>query len=153
MAGTIAVGVDGSAPSLAALRWAADEARLREARLVAVHAWAHSPLVAVPGPGLAPLPEPDLPGQVEALREAAAAELDDALSEAFAGEPPVEIERKLVEGPAGEVLERESASADLVVVGSRGRSALAAALLGSVSEHVAGHAACPVVVVKTQRES
>jgi nucleotide-binding universal stress UspA family protein len=153
MAGTIVVGVDGSAPSLAALRWAADEARLREARLVAVYAWTHPPPVAVPGPGLAPLPEPDLPGQVEALREAAAAELDDALSEAFSGEPPVEIERRLLEGRAGEVLERESASADLVVVGSRGRSALAAALLGSVSEHVVGHAACPVVVLKAQRES
>jgi nucleotide-binding universal stress UspA family protein len=153
MAGTIVVGVDGSPPSLAALRWAADEARLRDARLVAVHAWAHPPPVAVPGPGLAPLPEPDLPGQLEALRGAAEAELDAALSEAFSGEPPVEIVRKLVEGEAGEVLERESASADLVVVGSRGRSALAAALLGSVSEHVVGHAACPVVVLKAQRES
>jgi nucleotide-binding universal stress UspA family protein len=78
--------------------------------------------------------------------------LDDALSEAFSGEPPVEIERRLVEGHAGEALKRESASADLVVVGSRGRSALAAALLGSVSEHVVGHAACPVVVVKSRRE-
>jgi nucleotide-binding universal stress UspA family protein len=151
MAGTIVVGVDGSAPSLAALRWAADEARLREARLLALHAWAFPPPVAVPGPGLAPLPELAPPGQLEAVREGAEAELEDALAAAFSGEPPVEIERKLVEGDAGEALERESASADLVVVGSRGRSALAAALLGSVSEHVVGHAACPVVVLKAQR--
>ena len=149
MAGTIVVGVDGSAPSLAALRWAADEARLREARLVAVYAWSYPPPVAVPGPGLAPLPEPDLPGQVEALRDSAEAELDAAISDAFPGGAPVEIERKIVEGEAAETLENESRSADLVVVGTRGRSALAAALLGSVSEHVVGHASCPVVVLRT----
>jgi nucleotide-binding universal stress UspA family protein len=153
MAGTIVVGVDGSASSLAALRWAADEAKLRDARLVAVYAWGYPALVAVPGPGLAPLPEPDLAGQAEALREAAEAELDEALSAAFSGDPPVRIERKVVEGDAEDVLERESTSADLLVVGSRGRSALAAALLGSVSEHLIGHAACPVVVLRAERES
>ena len=152
MAGTIVVGVDGSAPSRAALQWAADEAKLRDARLVALHAWAYPPPVAMPGPGLAPLPEPDLAGQLEALREGAQAELDAALSEAFQGGAPLEIEPKLVEGDAAEALERESRSADLVVVGSRGRSGLAAVLLGSVSEHVVGHAACPVVVVKAPRE-
>jgi nucleotide-binding universal stress UspA family protein len=153
MAGTIVVGVDGSPPSLAALRWAAEEAKLRGARLVAVHAWHFPALGAVPGPGLTPIPELEAPGQLETLREGAEAELEAALSEAFSGEPPVELERKLIEGDAGEVLERESASADLLVVGSRGRSALAVALLGSVSEHVVGHAACPVVVLKASRES
>jgi nucleotide-binding universal stress UspA family protein len=152
MAGTIVVGVDGSAPSLAALRWAADEAKLRDARLVALHAWIYPAVAAMPGPGLAPLPEPDLGGQLEALRDGAEAELEAALSEAFAGGTPLEIERKLVEGEPAEALERESRSADLVVVGSRGRSGLKAVLLGSVSEHVVSHADCPVVVVKTPRE-
>jgi len=46
------------------------------------------------------------------------------------------------------VLVTESANADLVVVGSHGRSGLTAALLGSVSRHVVDHATCPVVVVK-----
>jgi nucleotide-binding universal stress UspA family protein len=150
MAGTIVVGVDGSAPSLAALRWAADEAKLRDARLVAVHAWTYPPPVALPGPGLAPLPEPELPGQLEALRESAGAELDAALSDAFPGGAPVEVERKLVEGDPAATLADESRSADLVVVGSRGRSALAAALLGSVSEHVVSHASCPVVVLRAE---
>jgi nucleotide-binding universal stress UspA family protein len=151
MAGSIVVGVDGSAPSLAALRWALDEARLRDARLVAVHAWIAPAPVAVPGPGLAPIPDVDLPGQVEALRGAAEAELDAALAEVFPEGVPDELERKLVEDDAPEALERESRSADLVVVGSRGRGGLAAALLGSVSEHVVRHAACPVVVVKGPR--
>ena len=63
--------------------------------------------------------------------------------------PTREIERKLVEGDAGEALVAESGSAQLVVVGSHGRSGFKAALLGSVSRHVTNHAACPVVVVKT----
>ena len=39
MTGSIVVGVDGSAASRAALRWAVEEARLRKARVVVVHAW------------------------------------------------------------------------------------------------------------------
>ena len=53
---------------------------------------------------------------------------------------------------AGDALVAESESAELVVVGSHGRSGLKAALLGSVSRHVVSHAACPVVVVKHSGE-
>ena len=49
--GTIVVGVDGSDGSLQALRWAIDEARLRGARLVAVHAWLAPYAPAMPGVG------------------------------------------------------------------------------------------------------
>ena len=68
--------------------------------------------------------------------------------EALGSDPGVEIEQKLVEDDAGDALVAESASAELVVVGSHGRTGLKAALLGSVSRHVVSHAACPVVVVK-----
>jgi len=151
MPGTIVVGVDGSEPSLAALRFGAEEAELRHARLVAVHAWVFIPPVALGEPGLVPIPTADLPGQLEAQRDAAEAELEAALAEAFAGGAPVEIERKLVEDDPGHALERESKTADLLVVGSRGRSGITAALLGSVSRHVVDHAVCPVVVVKGPR--
>jgi nucleotide-binding universal stress UspA family protein len=148
MPGTIVVGVDGSAPSLAALRWAADEAKLRDARLVAVHAWVFIPPAPLAEPGLGPIPVADLPAQLEAMRDAAEAELASAVEQVFPEAPPVEVERKLAEGDPGEALEKESRTADLVVVGSRGRSGITSALLGSVSKHVADHAACPVVVVK-----
>jgi nucleotide-binding universal stress UspA family protein len=50
-------------------------------------------------------------------------------------------------GPAAALLVRRSADADLLVVGSRGRSAVRSALLGSVALHSVSAAGCPVVVV------
>ncbi|HXF97042.1 MAG TPA: universal stress protein [Gaiellaceae bacterium] len=151
MPGTIVVGVDGSPPSREALRWAAEEARLRQARLVAVHAWAFIPPAPVGEPGMIPVPVGDYAGQLEAERAAAQAELEAALADAFPEGPAVEIETRLVEGDAAEVLEEEAKSADLLVVGSKGRSGIASVLLGSVSRHVIDHAPCPVVVVKAPR--
>ncbi|MEP7223651.1 MAG: universal stress protein [Actinomycetota bacterium] len=146
MPGTIVVGVDGSAASRAALRWAAQEAGLRGARLVAVHAWAFVPVTPIGDPGMIPMPAVDFPGQLEAEQRAAHADFDTAIAEALGTE--LEIETRLVEGEAGDALMSESAGADLVVVGSHGRSGIKAALLGSVSRHVIDRAACPVVVVK-----
>ena len=148
MPGTIVVGVDGSAASHEALRWAAEEAGVRAARVVAVHAWAYVPVAPIGDPGMIPMPAVDMPGQLEAEQAAASADLDAAIADAVGAAPAVEIERRLVDGDAGEVLVSESAGADLVVVGSHGRSGIRAALLGSVSRHVVERAACPVVVVK-----
>jgi nucleotide-binding universal stress UspA family protein len=148
MPGTIVVGVDGSPASREALRWAAQEAELRNARLVAVHAWSFVPPPPLGDPGMLAMPAGDLAGQLEAENEAVHAELDAAVDESFPGGPPVEIEQRLIEGGPADVLESEARSADLLVVGSHGRSGLKAALLGSVSRHVVDHATCPVVVVK-----
>jgi len=146
MSGTIVVGVDGSTASHEALRWAAREAGLRGANLVAVHAWAFVLMAPIGAPGMIPMPAVDLAGHVEAEQEAAGADLDAAITDALGADGV--IEKRLVEGDAGDVLVSESAGADLVVVGSHGRSGIKAALLGSVSRHVVEHAACPVVVVK-----
>ncbi len=145
---TIVVGVDGSAPSKAALRFAVEEARLRDARVLAVHAWLYVPAVSMGEPGLLAMPSGDLPGQLDAERHVAEAGLRAAVEEAFEEKPSVEVDERLVEGDAGEVLVAEASEADLIVVGSRGRGELASALLGSVSSHVVHHAGCPVVVVK-----
>ena len=85
---------------------------------------------------------------MEAERGAATAELEGALAEVFPDGTPGTVEVKIVEGDADEGLVREAAGADLLVVGSRGRSGIASVLLGSVSRHVVSHAPCPVVVVK-----
>lgn len=150
VAGTIVVGVDGSPASAAALRWAVEEAELRGARVVAIHAWTFIPPAPVAEPGLIPLPPADLAGTLEAEREAAERELAAAVSEAFPKGAPVEIEERLVEDAPADALVADSDSAELVVVGSKGRTGLASVLLGSVSRHVVSHAHCPVVVVKTR---
>jgi nucleotide-binding universal stress UspA family protein len=153
MAGTIVVGVDGSQPSIAALRWAAEEAALRSAELVAVHSWTFVPSAPIAEPGMIPMPASDLAGQLEAERSGAEAELGAAVSAAFPGGSPVEIEPRLVEEPAGDALVAESENADLVVVGSSGKSGLASMVLGSVSRHVVAHAHCPVVVIKAAKSN
>jgi nucleotide-binding universal stress UspA family protein len=151
VSGAIVVGVDGSEASGEALRWAVEEARLRSARLIAVHAWSFVPPQPIGDPGMLAVPAGDLPGQLDAESDAARVTLDEAVGEVLGAEPGIEVERKLVEGDAGEALVAESAGAELVVVGSHGRSGFRAALLGSVSRYVVDHSSCPVVVVKTTK--
>ena len=152
MPGRIVVGVDGSEHGQAALRWAAGEARLRGATLVAVHAWTFTPPVAVGAPDLMAIPAGNLAEELDADRAAAERLLDDALDGAAAELADVPVERQLMEDPPGEGLVRLAEGADLVVVGTRGRGSIAQALLGSVSHHVVQHAPCPVVIVRHRGE-
>ncbi len=147
MADRIVVGVDGSEHSAAALRWAAEEARLRDGRLAAVHAWTFVPPSAVAEPGMIPVAATDLMDDLTLEREAAERTLDAAL-EAVLGDAAGEAERVLSEGSPADVLVDESANAALVVVGSRGRGGIRGVLLGSVSQHVVQHSRCPVVIVR-----
>lgn len=144
----IVVGVDGSEHGKAALRFAREEARLRDARLVALHAWTYVPPAPIAEPGMIPLPAGDLAGAVDAEQAAAVAALDDAIVAALGDDPGVGLERRLVEEAPGAALVAASHGADLVVVGTRGRGGLTSALLGSVSHDVVQHAACPVVIVR-----
>ena len=131
----IVVGVDGSQAARDALRWAIDEAGRREATVEAVFAW-HQPFTGYVYEG-----EMDL-GHYE---EEAQQVLDATFEEVETGSVPVE--RKLVTGAAASALVEESKGAALVVVGSRGRGGFTGLLLGSVSQQVAHHAACPVVII------
>ena len=137
----IVVGIDGSENSVRALRWAADEARNRDARLTVVHAWLVPPL-AYAGMEVAPVDE-------ELFAEAAEATARSTLQDAVVGTVPAGIEVLVVRGHAGDVLIREGAKSDMIVVGSRGRGAVAGLLLGSTSQQVSRHASVPVVVVPT----
>jgi nucleotide-binding universal stress UspA family protein len=149
VSGSIVVGVDGSDASHDALRWAAEEAQLRSTALVALHAWSFVPAQPIGDPGMLAVPAGDLAGQLNAENDAAQIGLDQAVEDALGAGSDVELERRLIEGDAGEALVAASKDALLVVVGSHGRSGFKAALLGSVSRHVVDHAACPVVVVKS----
>jgi nucleotide-binding universal stress UspA family protein len=120
--GSIVVGVDGSSASMAALDWACDEANRHGASLTLVHSWE----------------------RLES-RDAAAAILDEAIREAQARTVHA-VTGELCEGTPANALARASETADVVAIGSRGRSGFKTALFGSVALEVADRAACPVVI-------
>jgi nucleotide-binding universal stress UspA family protein len=142
MAGTIVVGIDGSAESKAALRFALAEARLRGAEVLCLHAWTYPALAGAEG-----LATPLTAGIFDSLRDDAEAVLDEVIAEVAGDGGGVTIRRSTVEEPAGRALVDASKGADLLVVGSRGHGGLAGLLLGSVSQQCAHHATCPVVIV------
>ncbi|MEU4512927.1 universal stress protein [Nonomuraea wenchangensis] len=129
MTGHVLVAVDGSAPAAAAVEWAAADAQLRGLALRLVHVCEPRP----PGEdGLAPCEET----------------LDVARDRALALTRDVEVEAALLTGDVVEALLAESATAESVVMGSRGLGGFAGMLLGSVGMGVAGHAPGPVVIVR-----
>jgi nucleotide-binding universal stress UspA family protein len=140
MTNRIVVGIDGSPESEAALSWAMDEAAIRSAVVEAVHTY-DVPVFSDPvGIGTTALYE-NLPEMDEAARE-----LVDKLVARHA-RPEVTVQTLVAQGPAGGILVDRSEGADLVVVGARGHGAVASFFLGSVSQHVAHHAQCPVVII------
>lgn len=62
--------------------------------------------------------------------------------------PAVDVTTSIEPGNPAKVLIELSGGADLLVVGSRGHGGFAGMLLGSVSQHLVAHSACPVVVVR-----
>jgi nucleotide-binding universal stress UspA family protein len=142
--GRIVVGVDGSDQSRAALRWALRQAELTGAGVQAVIAW-HYPVMAG-GYGWAPVSAVDWDdwGEIAAktLAEVIADEADPAAN--------VRISTSVVEGNAAQALLEAANGAELLVVGSRGHGGFTGAMLGSVSQHCAHLAPCPIVIVREQ---
>lgn len=144
--GTVLVATDLSDPSLPAIAAGMAEAKRRNARLkvVSVFEWA-APL-AIPFTGvMGTLPAlPDGEAQAQA-RETLRQMLQDAVTRAGA----VAEARVLDGSPASEIVAHaEEISAELVVVGTRGRTGLARLALGSVAERVIRSASCSVLAVR-----
>jgi len=133
----IVVGVDGFEPSRAALRWAIHQAKLTGAVVDAVTAW-HIPA----GSGLVP------PADMPDYQDDARIVLTEAITEMCSIDPEVEVRPYVVEGRAGPVLVDAAEGAELLVVGCRGHSGFAEALLGSVGQFCVHHAPCPVVIMR-----
>jgi nucleotide-binding universal stress UspA family protein len=133
----VVVGVDGSARSIDALRWAAAEAAVRDADLDVVHAW-HLPMMSSP-------PVHVLFENFNAVEENSRAILDRALADPALADIRV-TPHFAFDTPARALLERAT-DAGLVVVGTRGLGRVAGTLLGSVSRQLLHHAPCPVVVI------
>jgi nucleotide-binding universal stress UspA family protein len=148
----IVVGVDGSAGSVAALRWALDEARLRGAPLRLVHAYqlpyflTGDAGVAFGAAGLPAYASEDVE-RLRATSEESARRVLAAALELVAGYADVELEQDVLEGPAAQVLIDAGRGAALLVLGSRGHGGFTGLLLGSVSQQCALHPPCPVVIL------
>lgn len=138
--GRVVVGIDGSDASMDALRWAADEARQRTATLRVVLAWSFLDQPAAPGGD-----RPFDPSFDQAAAEAVLDEILDAEPDLLEG---LEVERHAICDLPARALLDQSATADLIVVGARGRGGFTRLTLGSVSHQVAQHAPAPVVVVR-----
>ncbi len=122
----VVVGVDGSANSLGALHWAADEAARRRCRLRIVHVLGSQ--------------DPYRSDEADRL-------VDGAAAYARGRQPGIEVEGLVHRGGATAELSAESEHADLVVVGGGSHGGIAELLLGSVSGQVAAHSRCPVLVI------
>ena len=146
MPGTIIVGIDGTEHSAAALRWAADEAALRSATLVVVHAWSFIPVTTPADSGLMPMAWTDNMEVLDASRAAAERTAAEQVREVL-GEGHDAVVKVLGDAPVAALLEA-AAEADLLVVGNQDRGNLASALLGSTSAEIADAAPCPVVIVR-----
>ncbi|WP_343602552.1 universal stress protein [Mycobacterium sp.] len=138
----VVVGFDGSDASKDALRWAARQAQLTDGEVNAVIAWDFPPTYGF----YVDYSEAEFAGHARTT-------LEEAVAEVLGDPPPVPITVSAVRGRPAEVVIEASQSADLLVVGTRGRGAFTGMLLGSVSQHCVQHAACPVVVVRPRAVS
>jgi nucleotide-binding universal stress UspA family protein len=140
--GLIVVGVDGSDSSVDALRWAAAQAKLTNSALEVMATWAYPASY-----GWAPAWPEDWDPQKETERA-----LTDVVEGAIGSSPGIQVRQLVVEGHAAQVLVKASRDADLLVVGSRGHGAFTGMLLGSVSEYLATHCLCPVVIMHRKHD-
>lgn len=133
----ITVGLDGSAESLEAALWAADEADRRGLGLRLLHAWVL--LAGEPATGLSP--DQDQNYWAKRIVRAAATAVRERHRHLSVTEDLV------AEGPEAALL-NAAVSSTMVVLGSRGLERLESFFLGDISLQVAGRAARPVVLVR-----
>jgi nucleotide-binding universal stress UspA family protein len=145
MTESVVVGYDGSPAARQAAHWAAREAATRHRPLRIVHAFRW------------PLPElTQLRTEVVMLSEAPFREQYTKLVDTLVGEcqelTPTEVRGEVADGEPVDVLQRVSADATLLVLGSAGHGTVHQVLLGSTSAELVRHANAPVVVVRGSEE-
>jgi nucleotide-binding universal stress UspA family protein len=134
--GKILVGIDGSDSSIQALQWAARQAVLTTSSLDVIMTWD------LPSSYGWAMPFPDGYDPEESIRTL----LTDTVAELRKEFLDVVVTTRVLRGHPAPILVEASKDADLLVVGSRGHGEFTGMLIGSVSEHCAAHAHCPVLV-------
>jgi nucleotide-binding universal stress UspA family protein len=141
----IVAATDGSEESLRAVDWAAREAALRGAPLRIVSAAALLPRMAS---------RVDTSEEYADVTDVLLQDRDQALAaaaeRAAKAAPGLLIDTDQLSGAAAQAITDSGSGALMLVVGSRGRGAFTALVLGSVSRYVASHASCPVVVLREE---
>ncbi|NUP45816.1 MAG: universal stress protein [Catenulispora sp.] len=132
--GAVVVGVDETEQSLTAVEAAASEAVVRGRPLRVVHA---DPFA--------------IPGYTVWRRPQAGSQqyVDQAVERARAAQPGLMVDGAVVRDSAVRALIEASHSAELVVIGDRGRGTAARAVLGTVAGGLALHSSCPVMIART----
>ncbi|WP_328615231.1 universal stress protein [Amycolatopsis sp. NBC_00355] len=144
--GPVVVGADGSPLSEAAIGWAFEEAAIRNAPLVALYTW-HD------GDSAGLFQDGNVAFQGESLEDSGERLLAQRLAGWPEKYPDVQVERRVEHDKPRDRLLEVSRTAQLVVVGSRGRGGFTGLVLGSTSQALLHHAACPVMVVRTEKEN
>lgn len=143
MALPVVVGIDGSAPSLRAVDWAADEAALSGASLRLVHT------------SLWDRYEPDTTDNPELAeaRKAVAELVREASERASARRPGLDVSAEVLPESPVDGLVEAGERASLLVLGHRGHGGFASMLLGSVTLQTAARATCTLIVVRGQQDA
>ncbi|TSD45901.1 universal stress protein [Rhodococcus sp. KBS0724] len=139
--GPVVVGIDGSENSIEAIEHAFEQASARGATLIAVNVWSD---VSVQ-PSLGATPEDPLWSSIQTGEEVVLAEQLAGFTERY---PDVVVERVVARDRPVRVLSEYAETAQLVVVGSRGRGGFTGMLLGSTSRALLHTADCPVLIVR-----
>jgi nucleotide-binding universal stress UspA family protein len=137
--GSVVVGVDGSEPAAAALDWAVRQAALENRPLTVVHA------CGMPG---AMQDFEDIVANERGLLSVGRSIARDAVRDAREADGTIGVESVVTMGHPETVLIEASETADMLVIGARGRGTVASALLGSVSATIARESNCPLIVVR-----
>jgi len=136
----ILLAVDGSEHSLHAAKEAGDLARAMKSEILRI---------VVAFDGIPPyLGEPNLQQAIDARMKEANMILQKAQD--TVGKIPGEIHTELIEGSPAEAIisVAKTRETTVIVMGSRGLSAIAGLVLGSTSHKVVSHATCPVLIVR-----
>jgi nucleotide-binding universal stress UspA family protein len=144
---TVVVGIDGTAPSRAALRWALRHAERIRAQVCAVAVWQQPVSVTPPdASGMTPvIPDAELEAQARSRLDAAIAELPDDAKKIVT--PRVEV------GDPRSVLLERARDAEMLVLGNDRHGAVAGAVVGSVALSCVHHADGPVVLVPEEHDA
>jgi nucleotide-binding universal stress UspA family protein len=133
----LVVGVDGSVPSEAGLRWAVSEAARTASAVDVVAVWHWRPVFGSVIAGTT----------AESLREWTERVVDEMVADARAAHPEVPVTATVVEGDAVDVLTHAALDGDLIVLGSHRHGRVPHTVLDSTVDACVRRARCPVVVV------